>query len=476
MRVLLLAALVMCTGIWASAAEPGFIATRGKALVTGDGQPAAMRGINFGSWLQMETWIPSLAPEPEDHLRALADEAGIAPAFDAARKSAGRFNDDVMKYGGYLERLLAAVDEEAGPAKGAQYRKMVEKEPPIVDASTLDRVWRGRFGDDGAQTLWDAYHDTWIVEEEFRRAKEVGFAFVRIPLWYRWFEDDAKPYEYKEYGFRYLDRAVSWARAHGLYLLLDLHGAPGGQNPWSHTGELSRGELFEDEECQKRTYALWRHIADRYKDEPTVFAYGCLNEPFSADGVEDWAEVHNGIYEAIRSVDSNHIIMMEDGYKLEEKPWMEKGFFPEPSEYGWENVMYSIHFYQMPSQKDYAHRCGEVVRLGTMEQERCGVPIYIGEFNSLLEDRAAAVESMAHFFARFNAKGWSWSPWTFKFTGPGRETLWGVYQYEGEWVTPNNHRDSHEALLETIRKLHARNFTVVAPYADVLTRALAGRN
>lgn len=449
-----------------------FLSARAKDIVDSEGSVVAMRGVNFGGWLMMETWIPSIAQAPETHLRSLAAELGIEKDLDAARNSVGAFNDDVMKFPDYLERLLKAVGKKVGKDKDAAFRERLKKEPPIVDAVTLDRVWRMRFGDGGAQELWDAFHNTWYTQEEFNRAKAVGFTFARIPFWYRWFEDDAAPCKYRDYGFTYLDRAIAWAKANGMYVLLDMHGAPGGQNPWEHTGEISRGELFADEECQKRTCALWKAIAARYKNEPAIFCYGCLNEPFSAKGVEDWSRVHDGIYKAIRSTGDRHIIMMEDGYKLEENPWREKGFFPKPDSMGWENVIYSIHFYHTPDEKDYKKVGDQVIRIGTMEQDRTDVPIYMGEFNSLLEDRNAAIEAMAYFFDRFNAKGWAWSPWTFKFTGPGRKTLWGVYQYAGDWTTPNVHRDSKESLLDAIAKLKAENFTPIEPYAEILRKYL----
>jgi hypothetical protein len=452
--------------------EMAFLGVRGKDIVDSEGRVVSMRGINFGSWLMMETWIPSLAPGWNEHLLNLAAEAGIEPELKDAFKEVGRFDDDTMTIRGYTDRLRVALSKRVSEDKGTAFWQKVEKDPPIVDARTLDRLLRQRFGDNGAMEIWDAFHNVWITEEEFKQAKELGFNFVRIPFWYLWFEDDTAPYVYKEYGFRWLDKAMRWARAHDIYVMLDLHGAVGGQNPWSHTGDLSRGELFKNEEYQKRTYGLWKTIANRYREEPAVFAYGCLNEPFSAKDLEEWKRVHDGIYRAIRSVDDRHIIIMEDGYKLEDLRYTKNGFFPRPDDMGWKHVIYSFHFYQTGDRTRHERRAKAVLRMGKREQTRCNVPIYLGEFNTI-SDTPESITSMGYYMTLFNQQGWHWSPWTFKFTGAGKsKTLWGVYQYSGAWDVPDVHRDTKEALLGKISRLAAPNFHLHEPYAAELKRCL----
>ncbi|MBI5094977.1 MAG: cellulase family glycosylhydrolase [Candidatus Hydrogenedentes bacterium] len=450
---------------------PEYLSVDGKDIKNASGEVVSLRGVNFGSWLMMETWIPSFGISGEDHLKRLAAEAGIAKEWLEAVKKTGAFDDDVTTIAAYRELQKKNLAPLVSSEKAQAFWAKAAQEPPIMDAVTLDRVLRQRFGDGGAQEIWDAFHATWYTELDFKRAKEIGFNFVRIPFWYRWFEDDNRPYDYKAYGFQWLDKAVGWAKANELYVLLDLHGAPGCQSPWEHTGELSRGELFKNEECQLRTYALWKAIARHYRDEPAVCVYGCLNEPFSAKDAADWTRVHDGIYQAIRSEDSRHIIMMEDGYKTDDPPYKEQGFFPKPSEHGWKNVIYSIHFYQTGDMRAHEKRGAETVRIAEMEQGRCGVPMYIGEFNSIT-DSSEAINAMGYYCSLFNRKGLHWSPWTFKYTGASEKSLWGVYQYAGKWDMPDIHRDSKEALLKKIGRLAADNFAPHEGYAAELRRRL----
>jgi hypothetical protein len=111
-----------------------------------------------------------------------------------------------------------------------------------------------------------------------------------------------------------------------MYLILDLHAAPGGQGNDLNISDRdgSKPSLWEEEAHQQKTIALWRKIAERYEDEPWIGGYDIINEPNF--GFEDPANDKNGLKEkkngplkklmmditkAIREVDNKHIIIIE---------------------------------------------------------------------------------------------------------------------------------------------------------------------
>lgn len=462
---------IICKSL-ADAGELERLRVEGTNIVDSGGRVVSMRGINFGGWLMMETWIPSLDLEWHDHLPRLAQEAGIENEFKQALAETGEFLDDTMNVYTYLAQLHQTLSTLADPESFTRYMKRFLQESPVYDAKSLDRIARRRFGDYGAAQIWNTFHDTWITERDFQLAKAMGFNFVRIPFDYRWFEQDEQPYQYVDYGFRYLDRAMQWAKAHRLYVMLDFHGAPGGQSPWDHTGELSRAEFFKNEEFQRRTAKLWQAIAERYRHESILFAYNVLNEPFSASDQADWIDAHDQMYRAIRSVDPHPIIVMEDGYKLEE-PDYKNGFFPLPSDLQWTNIAYSIHFYETGEMERHERKLNEILRIGTMEQQRCKVPIYIGEFNTYETPSEISVQAMKSWITTFNRKGWHWSPWTFKFTNGLRiDSTWGIYNYNGDYDMPRIHHDSLDGLLNKIKRLASEHFVLHEPYAGILRECL----
>ena len=187
------------------------------------------------------------------------------------------------------------------------------------------------------------------------------------------------------------------------------------------------------------------------------------------------------MYDAIREVDADTIIIMEDGYKLEMEPWKDEGFFPKPEDRGWKQIVYSIHFYSgsdplfsnedvLDEHKKFAE---ELIRITKQEQDRTGVPIYFGEF-STMDDRPNDLEGMRLFMEAFNKEGWHWSPWTFKYVDDDNEgTIWGIYQYDEPWKrTPNLYRDSKEFILETISHLTMDRFRLQEEYGKILRECL----
>jgi len=129
-------------------------------------------------------------------------------------------------------------------------------------------------------------------------------------------------------GFEMTDRLLAWCKANRMYLILDLHAAPGGQGKDANISDYdpTKPSLWESEENQRKTVALWRQLAQRYANEPWIGGYDLLNEPNwtfegktgdkAENGVRDvsnrqiW-DLYQAITRAIREVDRNHVIIVE---------------------------------------------------------------------------------------------------------------------------------------------------------------------
>ncbi|HWO33544.1 MAG TPA: cellulase family glycosylhydrolase, partial [Candidatus Acidoferrum sp.] len=78
-------------------------------------------------------------------------------------------------------------------------------------------------GPEGAAAFWQKYRENYIARDDLALLHRAGFNAIRVPLHYNLFEtDDAE-------GFKLLDRLIAWSRAENLYVILDMHAAPGGQ-------------------------------------------------------------------------------------------------------------------------------------------------------------------------------------------------------------------------------------------------------
>jgi len=183
-------------------------------------------------------------------------------------------------------------------------------------------------------------------EKDYERLKNMNVNVIRFYLNYHIFEDDTKPYIYKESGWQWLDTNIQWAKKYGIYLILNMHVPQGGFQSLG-TGNA----LWDNVENQKRLKALWKEIARRYKNEPTIVGYDLLNEPNTSKSKDQWINLAKDLVKEIRSVDSNHIIIVErlnavaNNWSVDE----DMNFFLVDDF----NVMYTFHFY---SPIEYTHQ------------------------------------------------------------------------------------------------------------------------
>lgn len=189
------------------------------------------------------------------------------------------------------------------------------------------------------------------TRESYAELAAMGFNSVRFYLNYGLFEDDDNPYVYKESGFEWIDKNVSWARENGMCLVLNMHYPQGG-----YQSQGAGHKLWEDKENQNRLVALWREISRRYKDETGIIGYGLLNEPVvpASDanlGTDKWAALMEKMIKAVRESDKKHLIFLEnilafqdeDSYEMDWNTKNDRHNFAVSSTR--ENIVYEFHFY-----------------------------------------------------------------------------------------------------------------------------------
>lgn len=179
------------------------------------------------------------------------------------------------------------------------------------------------------------FYDTWLNNHtrkiDIDSLKSWGFNSVRLPMHYNLFTlpaDKEQPGRntWLDKGFALTDSLLSWCKSNKMYLVLDLHAAPGGQGNDLNISDANstQSSLWDSEANQQKTIALWRKIAQRYANESWIGGYDILNEPNFGftDPVNDrngTKEQHNEplkkllveITNAIREVDKRHIIIIE---------------------------------------------------------------------------------------------------------------------------------------------------------------------
>ena len=188
-------------------------------------------------------------------------------------------------------------------------------------------------------------------EDTYRELAEMGFNCVRYYLNYELFEDDDAPYVYKESGFEWLDLNVRWAKKHGIGIVFNMHCPQGG-----YQSQGKGTALWSDKTNQDRLTALWRAIAERYADEPTVWGYALINEPSLVlsgsveSTVEQCRTLMNRIADEIREVSPYQMIFAETapGVRTADGEWVyaDRDYeYPLYFTLDDDNVVYEIHNY-----------------------------------------------------------------------------------------------------------------------------------
>ena len=170
-------------------------------------------------------------------------------------------------------------------------------------------------GEDEGRRFWKNFRDNYITAEDIHFIKQSGFNSIRVPFNYRLFVSGDDPQKLEGEGYELLERVVRWSKQEGLYVIFDMHGAPGGQTGDNIDDSWGHPFLFESTESQELTTKIWQKIAARYQNEPIVLGYDLLNEPiathFNADYFNPKLEpLYRKIVTGIREVDKNHIIFL----------------------------------------------------------------------------------------------------------------------------------------------------------------------
>ena len=118
--------------------------------------------------------------------------------------------------------------------------------------------------------------------------------------------------------------------------------------------------LWEDHSNQERLKALWKEIADRYKDEIIIAAFDLVNEPVTTSSVDQWKQLAQEIINEIRSVDPNHLIIVEKLLGIDGQ-WVTYNDTKNQFLVNDYNVMYQFHSYY-PG--EYTHQNFQPTGLG----------------------------------------------------------------------------------------------------------------
>ena len=343
-HAVLLMIVLLCSVYTQGVQAQGYLRAEGKRIVNNKGENVLLRGMGLGGWMLQEGYMLRVHQDGQQH------------------------------------RIRQRIDSLVGK----------ERTEMFYDA-------------------WLANHTRKI---DIDSMKAWGFNSVRLPMHYNLYtlpielEPVAGGNTWLQKGFAITDSLLAWCKANQMYLILDLHAAPGGQGNDLNIsdGDTSKPALWDSDANKQKTIALWAKLAQRYANEPWVGGYDLINEPNW--GFTDPVGDKNGIKEkdnsalknlmqditsAIRAVDKNHLVIIEGN------GWGNNYNAILPA---WDNNMVlSFHKYWNYNNQN---SIGHILKA----REEYNIPVWLGETgensNVWFTEAIRLLES--------NNIGWAWWP------------------------------------------------------------------
>jgi endoglucanase len=278
--------------------------------------------------------------------------------------------------------------------EGYMFKFKSVNSPRLINQALSELV-----GPEEAAAFWRKYQDSYITEGDIHFLKSIGVNSIRIPFNYRIFTtENYMGQNNPDRGFELIDRVIGWCKKEGLYVILDMHCAPGGQTGDNIDDGYGYPFLFKSKAMQQQTIDIWQRIARHYKKETTVMGYDLLNEPiatyFNADEFNPSLEpLYKDITKAIRTVDKNHLVILggaqwDSNFKAFGAPFDSK-------------LVYQFHKYWTKTTTK------EVIQDYLDFRDKYNVPIYCGETGENTDEWVGAFKKTLEE----NNVGWHYWPY-----------------------------------------------------------------
>jgi aryl-phospho-beta-D-glucosidase BglC (GH1 family) len=260
----------------------------------------------------------------------------------------------VFQISSYAQGFLHRVDKKIYDGSGQEILLkgiglggwLVQEGYMLHTSNFADAQWEIKakisslIGETNTETFYQTYRDNYVRKADIDSLKKWGFNSIRLPFHYNLFATNTNPPVFLNLGFEIVDSLLSWCEANQIYLILDMHAAPGGQSdePISDYNPANPS-LWQSEQNKTLAVQIWRKIAERYKDKVWIGGYDLLNEPKwnLPPNNQPLRDLYIRLTDTIRAVDNNHLIFIEGNWFATDfsgltPPWDE-------------NMAYSFHKY-----------------------------------------------------------------------------------------------------------------------------------
>jgi endoglucanase len=390
---------IMAFIIYGHANAQCFLETRGTQITTNTGVNVILRTMNLGNWSLQEGYFlhPQLNPNPVNCQWKMKKKY-----YDQGQTEA----QVEAFYQSWRNNFITKADIDYIASLGFNSVRLPMHYELFL--STSQRAWRNNV----IRNI--GYHDTYKANLQNALNNNQLFNDPNLE------------------GYRMIDNLLSWCASNGLYVILDLHAAPGGQGADQNISDLFyANDLWNQQVFKDVTVRLWERISARYKAESRIAFYDLINEPNQVPNNQVIHDLFQRLITAIRNQGDNHILMIEGN------GWGNNYDYLEPYTFSpnW-GLVYNAHRYWINASDDWV-RDGNPNQINRMInlvefRARHNVPVFVGETgentNAWLSQNIAWLEE----------HGIGWAHWTYKRHDVNENAalmrIGGAYPYDGASV------------------------------------------
>ncbi|MGC9943831.1 MAG: cellulase family glycosylhydrolase [Verrucomicrobiota bacterium] len=240
-------------------------------------------------------------------------------------------------------------------------------------------------GKDKATDLLQRHRETWITADDFKWLAAHGVNAVRLPVGY-WVMEENPPFIT---GLETMDWAFRTAKANGISVLLDLHGVPGSQNGWDHSGRQGTLGWHTSQENILHSLRVVEDLAAHCQQHDNLLGIELLNEPRKDVPSDIIKTYYLDGYQRVRKHLDGTAVVIHDAFRPDQ--WA--NFMSGPD---YHNVILDTHMYQCFTDEDSQRDIGGQIEVAAVERKRQldkmqqELPCIVGEWSLGLPGQSMA--------------------------------------------------------------------------------------
>jgi glucan 1,3-beta-glucosidase len=273
-----------------------------------------------------------------------------------------------------------------------------------------------------------------ITRKDINDIKQAGFDMVRVPVGH-WLWQKTDGYLQDP---QIVSELLGWCQEAGVGVVLSLHGAPGSQNGWDHSGRVGAVNWATGANIRSTLDTIDR-IVTLYGHHEALIGLGVLNEPHLGIELDMLADYYVAATRIIKEKAASGVqTILSDGFR----PYQ---MVEALHQRGLNSYILDVHLYQMFDEADKQLSFDEHISKVEAEWSELlawlgsHTKVMVGEWSAMLAAETFAGLSdrtrrgmTEHYYEvqrnAFSKAAWGWAYWTYKTGGP---SVWNWSAHDG---------------------------------------------